>query len=73
MILSFGAHRGKELSDPSIPDGYIEFLAKRGAYYAPGNHFEAKWKVPIDICIHARNEMERRKYKFDGDRWKKEE
>lgn len=71
MTLLFGAHRGKELTDLSIPDEYIEWLAKCGAYYAPGNHFEPTWKVPIEVCIHARNEMERRGYRRVDDHYEK--
>ena len=62
-MLTFGAHRGKELTDPSIPDSYVEWLAFRGAYYKPENRFETDWKVPIDVSIQARREMERRGYR----------
>jgi len=72
MILEFGTFKGRDLTDASIPDSYIRWLACRGSYYKPGNRFEATWKVPIDVCIHARNEMERRGYRRDGDSYIKE-
>lgn len=73
MILPFGSFCGKELSDRSVPDSYIRWLASRGSYHPPGNRFETTWKVPIDIAIHARREMERRGYRHDGDRWEMED
>ena len=71
MILEFGAFKGRDLSDRVVPDSYIEFLAKRGSYSAPGNRFDATWKVPIVVSIEARREMEMRGYEHDGDRWRK--
>ncbi len=59
MILTFGTFKGLALTDASIPDSYIQWLACRGNYQMPGNRFETKWKVPIDVSIHARREMER--------------
>jgi uncharacterized protein (DUF3820 family) len=70
-MLPFGTHKGKELTDPSIPDGYIGWLARRGSYQEPGNRFEIKWKVPIDISIEARREMERRGYRRVDDHYEK--
>lgn len=60
MILEFGTFKGRDLAD--IPDSYVRWLACRGTYSEPGNRFETKWKVPIDVSIHARREMERRGY-----------
>jgi len=59
-LITFGVHNGKYLSDPSIPDLYIKWIAKRGSYPEPGNRFVCKWKVPIVLAIYARREMERR-------------
>jgi hypothetical protein len=73
MILMFGTFKGHELSDMSVPDSYIRWLALRGSYQMPGNRFETKWKVPIDVSIHARREMERRGYHREGDRYIKED
>jgi len=71
-ILTFGVHKGKTLADPCIPNNYIIWLASRGSYPEPGNRFETKWKVPIDISILARREMERRGYKRKNDKYEKE-
>jgi hypothetical protein len=69
MTLTFGSFKGRELSDPAIPDNYIRWLASRGAYYKPENRFETDWKVPIDVSIYARREMGRRGYRHNGERW----
>lgn len=72
-MIDFGKFKGKELTDPSVPDTYIRWLALRGSYTMPGNRFETKWKVPIVLSIEARREMEKRGYRRDGDRYEKEE
>ncbi len=72
-MLTFGTHKGKELSDPSIPDGYVKWLALRGSYVDPNNRFETKWKVPIVLSVEARREMERRGYQRVDDRYEREE
>lgn len=71
MILTFGTHKGKDLTDSNLPDGYIKWLAMRGSYPEPGNRFETKWKVPIVLSIEARREMERRGYRRVDDRYEK--
>jgi len=68
-IITFGVHKGKLLSDPSIPKNYIFWLAFRGAYYKTGNQFDPTWKVPITLSILARREAERRGYKREGNRY----
>lgn len=73
-VLDFGIHRGKLLSDKSIPDSYISWLACRGSYQEPGNKYgDPRWKVPITISILARREMEARGWKRSGDKYYKEE
>lgn len=72
-MIDFGKFKGKELTDPSVPDTYIRWLALRGSYTIPGNRFGTKWKVPIVLSIEARREMEKRGYRRDGDRYEKEE
>ena len=69
MIIPFGAHKGKDMSDPSIPDGYVRWMADRGRYNSPTNRFETAWKVPVDVWMGARREMEKRGYKHIGERW----
>jgi len=67
--ITFGIHNGKLLSDESIPDTYIFWLAKRGSYQEPGNRFNTAWQVPVVLSILARREAERRGFKREGDRY----
>ena len=70
MKLDFGVHVGKELSNLSIPDDYMQWLASRGTYREkPGNRFETTWKVPVLVWMAAREEMERRGYTHIGERF----
>ncbi len=73
MRLPFGIYRNHDLSSPSIPDDYIRWLASRGTYKSKTNHFETAWKVPVDIWMAARQEMERRGYRHIGERFEKVE
>ena len=71
-IINFGIHKGKSLSDLSIPNDYIVWIASRGSYQEPGNRFKNTWAVPITLSILARREAERRGFKNDGDKRRKE-
>ncbi len=71
MILTFGTHIDKDLSDPTIPDDYMKWLASRGTYRSKSNRFEIAWKVPVDVWMAARVEMERRGYRHIGERFEK--
>ena len=73
MILDFGIHKGKELSDLSIPDEYIKWLASRGKYKSKLNQFEYAWKLPIMVWLAALKEIEDRGYKIIGERFEKED
>lgn len=70
--INFGIHKGKSLSDLSIPNDYIIWISMRGSYQEPGNRFNTMWKVPITLSILARREIERRGYVNDGDKWRRE-
>ncbi len=72
MILQFGTYKGHELSSAAVPTEYVRWLALRGSYTEPGNRFKTVWKVPIDVSILARREMERRGYVRNGDWYEKE-
>jgi hypothetical protein len=72
MIIPFGRFKSMDTADSTVPDSYIGWLAKRGAYYKPDNRFETDWKVPIDLSIQARREMERRGYRRVDDHYEKE-
>ena len=53
MILDFGTHVGKDLSDQTIPDDYMKWLSSRGKYASKKNRFEIAFKVPLDIWLAA--------------------
>jgi len=67
--LQFGKYKGKILSDPTIPDDYMKWLASRGTYKNPANRFETSWKVPVDVWMQARVEMENRGWTHIGERF----
>jgi uncharacterized protein (DUF3820 family) len=71
MKLTFGRYAGHQLSSSTVPDSYVEWLARRGSYAEPGNQFETRWKVPIVLSIEARREMERRGYVRRDDRYER--
>lgn len=74
VIIPFGKYKGFDTSDAiTVPDSYIGWLARRGAYCKPENRFETDLKVPIDLSIHARREMERRGYRRVDDHYEKGE
>jgi len=64
-MIEFGIHKGKLLSDLSIPLSYVKWIAKRGSYQEPNNRFETRWKVPIVLMVMAQREWEQR----TGERW----
>lgn len=75
MILSFGQHKGKALSNPEIPDDYILWLAKpvySGKFYKSLHSTELTWKVPFNVKIAAREEAERRGWKLRGSEWERD-
>lgn len=71
MKLFFGAFKGHDISDQSIPDGYIKWLASRGKYYKSAHSTDITWKVPLDVWEAALTEIERRGYKIIGERFEK--
>jgi uncharacterized protein (DUF3820 family) len=73
MIISFGKYKGHDTSAKAVPDSYIGWLARRGAYYKPENRFETDWKVPIALSIEARREMERRGYRRVDDHYERKD
>jgi hypothetical protein len=71
MRLTFGTFKGSKLSDPSIPDSYIKWLASRGKYYKEKHSTEPTWKVPTTVWLAALTEIERRGYQIIGERFEK--
>ena len=72
MIIPLGRFKSMDISDSTVPDSYVQWMALRASYPEPGNRFETKWKVPIAVSIEARREMERRGYRRVDDHYKKE-
>jgi hypothetical protein len=73
MVLQFGKYRGKDLQVVS-DESYIMWLAKpvySGKFYKSLHSTELNWKVPFDVRVAARKELERRGYKLVGERWEK--
>lgn len=64
--ITFGIHKGKQLSGLTVPLGYIYWIGRRGSYHEPGNRFECRWKVPIQLMVLARREWEHR----TGEKWR---
>jgi len=71
MRLTFGLYKGHDISDVAIPDRYMMWLGSRGKYMEKKNRFETAWKVPVDIWMAARVEMERRGFRHIGERFEK--
>jgi len=70
-ILGFGKYKGKSI--PEIDDDfYLQWLAKptyTGKYYKSIHSTELNWKVPFNVKIAARAELEKRNYILIGERW----
>ena len=66
MILSFGIHRGEDISD--VPEDYLKWLAKPKPYTKYVHSTEIKWTVPIVIRSEARRILESRGYRIIGER-----
>ncbi len=75
MILPFGRYRGREISDPTVPDAYLIWMADRSVnvyrYGRPWENSNNTFQVPADIELTAREELQRRGYKRKGMRWEK--
>ena len=72
--LNFGKHKGKSLSDPTIPDLYINWLAKpkySGSYYKSLHVTEKNFKVPHNVMVAARTEADNRGWELKGETWYK--
>jgi len=70
--INFGKHKGKKLTDESIPDPYICWLAKpkySGGFYKSLHVTDLKWRVPWPMIIAARKEAERRGWVLKGESW----
>lgn len=70
IILDFGIHRGKVLSDPSIPNRYIVWLAGMPIIKSKTNRFETVWKCPGTVWAAAMKEADKRGYEAHGEGWR---
>ncbi len=71
MILNFGTYKDRDLSDPVIPDIFMMWLGSRDKYMSKKTRFETAWKVPVDVWMAARVEMEKRGYRHIGERFER--
>jgi hypothetical protein len=72
MVLLFGKCKGQDIRE--IPDDYCMWLAKpvySGKFYKSLHSTELKWKVPFEVKMAARRELELRGFKLIGERWEK--
>ena len=72
MIIPFGKCKGQNIQ--AIPDDYCMWLSKpkySGKFYEIQHSTDLKWKVPFDVKIAARKELERRGFKLIGERWER--
>lgn len=71
MILGFGQHKGRDLSE--ISDQYLFWLCSRGksTFYKSRHSLDVTWKVPFSVWEAARVEADRRGFDLKGERWVK--
>jgi hypothetical protein len=71
--LPFGKYKGCALG--SLTDEkYLMWLAKpvySGKFYKSIHSTELNWKVPLEVKVMARVELEKRGYKLIGERWER--
>ena len=73
VVIEFGKYRGMPLREIS-DEGYLKWLAKpvySGKFYKSIHSTDLTWRVPFDVKIAAREELERRGYKLIGERFEK--
>jgi hypothetical protein len=74
-ILDFGKYKGKTVAEID-DDSCLQFLAKpvySGKYYKSLHSTELNWKVPFNVKIAARAELEKRGYSLIGERWERKD
>lgn len=73
QIIPFKRYRGKRVSDPEVDSHYLIMLANdfnSDANVLPWEAFPVK--VPFELRMAARAELERRGYSKKGSRWVKD-
>ena len=70
--ITFGRkHRDKRVTDPTVPDKYILWLATMPTMKDPKNSFRTIWKCPAHVWVAAMREAQRRGYEAYGDGWRR--
>ena len=73
LFLQFGKYKGREL-ESLTDENYLMWLAKPaygGKFYKGLHSTDLTWKVPFDVKLAARAELEKRGYKLVGERFEK--
>jgi Putative quorum-sensing-regulated virulence factor len=68
MIIPFGKHKGKDVTE--VPHQYLQWAADPEAMnQTRGKPWDKPFKVPEELQLAARAELERRGFKKHGLRW----
>ena len=71
--LSFGKYKGTKISE-LLDEEYLCWLGKpiySSKFYKSIHSTEKNFKVPFNIIIQAREELEKRGYELIGERWER--
>jgi hypothetical protein len=71
--LSFGKYKGTKISE-LLDDEYLCWLGKpvySPKFYKSIHSTEKNFKVPFNVTIRAREELEKRGYELIGERWER--
>jgi len=72
-VLNFGKYSGQAVEKLEDED-YLKFLAKpnyTSGYYKSLHSTELNWKVPFDVKVAARKELDRRGWILKGEHWER--
>jgi len=72
-ILNFGKYKNQAI-EKLEDECYLKWIAKpkyHGGYYKSLHVTDLKWRVPFEIRMVARKELEKRGYKLIGEHWEK--
>jgi len=69
-IIPFGKrHKGKHVSDPSVPDDYVAWLATKPSLKSKTNSFKTVWTCSGPLWNAAMIEADKRGWKPEGEKW----
>ncbi|RPH72962.1 hypothetical protein EHM76_05675 [bacterium] len=72
-IIEFGKYKGQKVSTIE-DDYYLQWLAKpvySSKFYKSLHSADLSFKVPWEVSVAAREELDKRGYKLVGTRWEK--